>query len=84
MMSYWVMAYPFMTETLSAGTARPAPSTQKPVHGISQTRLRNSRERKPGPRIERSSQRSGASPGGAASAPRFARHSRVSGKVSRH
>ena len=34
--------------------------------------------------MERSSQRSGATPGGGASAPRFARHSRVSGKVSRH
>ena len=73
-----------MTETLSAGAAGPAPSAQKPVHDISQTRLRNSRERKPKPRIERKSQRSGAIPGGGVSAPRFARHSRVSGNVSCH
>ena len=73
-----------MTETFSAGAADPAPSAQKPVHGISQTRLRNNRERKPRPRMERSSQRSGATPGGAASAPRFTCHAGVAGKISRH
>ena len=66
-----------MTETLSAGEAGPAPSVQTPVHGISQTKLRSSRERKLRPRMMRSNRRSAGSSGGAASSPRLARHSRV-------
>ena len=73
-----------MTETLSAGEAGPAPSAQEPVHGISQTKLRSTRERKLRPRMMRISQRSGASPGDAASSPRFACHCRVSGNASSH
>ena len=46
--------YPFMIETLSADGAGPAPSSQNPVHGISQTRPRNSRERRVRPRMDRS------------------------------
>ena len=50
---------------------------QTPVHGISQTKLRSSRERKLRPRMMRSNRRSAGSSGGAASSPRLARHSRV-------
>ena len=71
-------------ETLSAGAAGPAPSAQKPVHGISQTRLRNSRARTLRPRMVRSRTASGASPRGIASSLRFMRHNRVRGNVSRH
>ncbi len=74
-----------MTETLSADLPDPAPNVQRPVHGINQTRLRNSRERKLCPRIERSSQSSGgAAPDSAASAPRLNRHIGAAGKVSHH
>ena len=73
-----------MTETLSAGDARPAPSAQTPVHGISQTKLRSTRERKLRPRMMRSTRRSGASSGGGASLSRFACHCRVTGKTSSH
>ena len=54
--------YAIVTETLSAGRARPSPSAQNPVHGISQTRLRNSRERSLRPRIERNTSCDAARP----------------------
>ena len=76
--------YPSREEPLSADSAGPAPSVQSPVHGISQIRHRNSRERGPSPRMHRSSQTSGASPGATASSARFQRHIRVAGKLSRH
>ena len=38
-------------ETLSEGGAEPASSAQKPVHGMSQIRLRNSRARRLRPRV---------------------------------
>ena len=71
-------------EPLSADSAGPAPSAQKPVHGINQIRVRNSRERTERPRMRRNTQHSGASPLGTANSPRFHRHARVVGNVSRH
>ena len=62
----------------------PAPSAHTPLHGISQTKLRSSRERKLPLRMMRSTQRSGGSSGGAASSPRFACHSRLRGNASSH
>ena len=71
-----------MKAPFSADVPRPSPRLKDPLHGRSQTRLRNSRERRERPRIVRISQTRGASPGGGASSPRFKRHARVSGNVS--